>query len=279
VPASAARVVAARSARHLYTEHNVWQRYRTPTRVANELTFPRNAHVLAVSNSVARSIRVPRVADRLMPPMETLYHGVDARRLRDQAEPAGGRQIREELGMAPDAPLVSVVANLKPHKGLDVLIASARTVVGELPDVRFLVMGVGALEDRLRSQIAAAGLREHIRLLGFREDVPRILRASNVFALSSLQEGLPISLLEAMALGIPPVVTAVGGCPEVVTDGVDGVLVRPNDAAGLAAALIGVLDDPDFAQLLADNARRRSDAFDLSVAAHRIEDLYAEVAA
>ena len=279
-PASVARVAVGRGTKHVYTEHNMWERYRPPTRTANLLTFPRNAHVLAVSGSVARSIRIPLplgLTLRIMPPMETLYHGVEIDRLRAQAD-AEGPDIRAELGIPKDAPVVSVVANLKPHKGFDVLLRAARLVVDELPETRFLIAGVGELEARIRTEIDRAGLTDRVLLLGFREDVPRILRASNLFALASRHEGLPISLLEAMALGIPPVITAVGGCPEVVTDCVDGRLVPPGDPRALAAAVIGVLDDPALAERLSRAAVQRAASFDLSVAARRIEDLYEEVA-
>jgi glycosyltransferase involved in cell wall biosynthesis len=276
-PASAARIVTGGRTRHVYTEHNMWERYRAPTRMANLVTFPRNAHVLAVSGSVARSIRFPlAMADRYMPPLETLHHGVEIDRLRAQAE-TEGPDIRAELGIPGDAPLVSVVANLKPHKGFDVLLRAARLVVDDLPGSHFLLAGVGELEERLRLEIARSGLSDHVHMLGFRQDVPRILHASNVFALASRQEGLPVALLEAMALGVPPVVTSVGGCPEVVTDGVDGRLVPPGDPRSLATAVAGLLDDPELARRLSRAAASRAETFDLSVAAHRVEDLYAEV--
>ena len=232
-----ARLAIARDRRRrlVYTEHNVWSRYRTPTYWGNALTYPRNDHVFAVSNSVRDSIRYPRILRALdMPPVETLYHGLDPAEVSRWSGPDG---IRRELGIPEDAPVVGNVANFKPHKGHVELIRAVSEVRREVPDVRFVLVGVGPLEAGARAEADRLGVADAVIFAGFRDDVPRVVSSCDVFTLASRYEGLSIALIEAMALGRPVVVTRAGGLPEVVTDGVDGLLVSPGDVQGLAGGV------------------------------------------
>ena len=275
--AGAAVRVVARAARHVYTEHNVWDRYRTATRWANMATFARNDRVIAVSDGVRSSIRYAGpFRGRPLPPIETLRHGVDPAGLERRASLSDGRAA---LAIPADVPLVTTVANFKPAKRHDVLLDAFARVRRRVTDAHLILVGTGPLEARLRARAAELGVSGAVRFAGVRDDVPSILAASDAFALASRHEGLPISLLEAMALGVPPVVTAVGGCPEVVEDGVSGRLVPPDDAEALAGALAGVLEDGAARRRLARAARARASRFHVSTAAARIERIYDEVSA
>ena len=152
VAASAARVaLRGDRPRMVYTEHNVWQRYHPLTSWANAVTFAGNDHVFAVSDHVRASIAYPRALDwRTMPPTETLYHGIDQDSIRGWASRNG---IREELGIAPDAPVVGTVANFKVHKRLDRLLLAAARVREDVPGVRFVLVGQGPLERELRRSV------------------------------------------------------------------------------------------------------------------------------
>jgi glycosyltransferase involved in cell wall biosynthesis len=121
------------------------------------------------------------------------------------------------------------------------------------------------------------GLDDHVILTGARRDVPDLLPAFDVFALSSRFEGLPIALLEAMASGVACVATTVGGVTEVLTDGGDGLLVGPGDPSALAAAIVALLGDPDRRDELGRVAIHRAAQFELTAAVRRIERVYAEV--
>jgi glycosyltransferase involved in cell wall biosynthesis len=277
VAAAGARLAVGRMARFLYTEHNVWERYHAATYWANVLTFPRNDRVVAVSDEVRRSIRYPRGIGFLrMPPVETVHHGAEPAVLE---RPPSGDRVRAELGIPEDAPLVGTVANLKAHKGLDQLLEAAVEVRRRVPSARFVVVGQGPMETPLRAQAAATGLDGVVTFAGFRTDALRIAAAMDVFVLSSHHEGLSIALVEAMALGRPVVVTRVGGLPEVVDDGQEGLLVPPGDPAALAAGIAALLGDGDLRRRMGEAARRRARGLDVRHAVRRTEELYAELVA
>jgi glycosyltransferase involved in cell wall biosynthesis len=276
LPAMGARLVAGRRTRLVYTEHNLWQRYHRATYWGNAVTYPRNDLVFAVSEEVRRSIRYPRALSFLrMPPVETLYYGVEPTILERAPRPDG---VREEFGIPPGVPLVGTVANLKPHKGLEYLLRAAVEVRRTLRDVRFLVVGQGDARQRLEAVASELGLDGAVIFSGFREDALRIASAFDVFAMSSLHEGLSIALIEAMALGKPVVVTRVGGLPEVVRDGRDGILVPPRDPAILAARIVEVLGDQGLRDRLGQAAHRRAKGFDVRSSIRRSEDAYEELA-
>ena len=212
----------------VYTEHNEWERYHPLTYWGNMLTFGRNRHVFAVSDHVRASMRYPTaLACRRMPPVETLYHGIDPSSIEAWAS---RNDVRQELGIAADAPVVGTVANFKSHKRLDQLIRAAALVRRCVPNVRFVLVGQGQLERELRHLAGSLDLDDTVVFTGFREDAPRVCSTFDVFTLSSEHEGLSIALIEALALGKPAVVTDVGGLPEVVEDGRQGYLV-PTGAA------------------------------------------------
>ncbi|MEX2375762.1 MAG: glycosyltransferase, partial [Dehalococcoidia bacterium] len=243
-PAAVARLIAPRRTRIVHTEHNVWDAYRAPTRLANAFTYARNDTVWAVSDGVRATIRPPRVLrllGRARPPVTTMHHGVEVAGV--ARGPEARAAARASLGLADDAPVVGTVANLTAKKDPATLIAAIDLVRARLPDVRLVLIGSGPLEATLRDEIADRGLGEHVRLLGTRDDVPALLPAFDVFALSSRFEGLGLSLLEAMAAEVACVSTAVGGVPEVITDGDNGRLVPVADPAALADAIVQVLTD------------------------------------
>lgn len=299
LPAAAARL-ALRGDRpaFVHTEHNMWDRYRPPTRLANQLTYGRNGAVIAVSDGVAGSIRPsvwpstwPSIGSRVGSsarspvPVEVVAHGIDTQRL----HPAGAEAraaARRTLGLAADAPVVGTVGNFTAKKDQATLLDAAARLHGEHPGLRVVLVGSGPLEADLRARARQLGLGEAALFAGSRDDVFELLPAFDLFALSSRFEGLPIALLEAMASGVPPVVTRVGGVPEVVTAGdpadpadptaerADGVLVEPGDPEALATALGKLLADPGRRAELGARAAERAAAFDLAHAVRRIEAVY-----
>jgi glycosyltransferase involved in cell wall biosynthesis len=275
VAASVARVVVSGPVRHVYTEHNVWERYRSATRWANAATFGRNAHVFAVSNHVRDSVAYPFVLRRRsLPTIETLYHGIDQR---DVARWRSIDGVRAEFDIAADAPIVGTVANFKAHKRLDRLIAAAELVRRRVPDVRFVVVGQGPLEHDVRQLASDRGLAGTMVFTGFRADAQRIAAAFDVFALSSEHEGLSIAVIEALALGRPAVVTDVGGLPEVVRDGREGFVVPSDDPAALADRLVTLIDDDVMRARMGQAGAIRAKDFDIRSAVRRMEQVYKEV--
>jgi glycosyltransferase involved in cell wall biosynthesis len=159
------------------------------------------------------------------------------------------------------APIVGNVAALVAHKGHRHLIEAARLVVRELPDARFVVLGEGDLREPLERLVREYHLEKHVLLPGFRVDVLGCIKSFDVFAMSSVTEGLGTSILDAMACSVPVVATAAGGIPEIVDDGVTGVLVPPRDHRALAAALKRLLADAPLRRQMAlagfDRVRQR----------------------
>ena len=264
-----------RKVRIVYTEHNMWTRYKAITAWGNSMTFARNDHVFTVSNEVKGSVRYRSLpAGRRRPRLETLYHGPDPEAIKQWASVDG---VREELGIPHDAPIVGTVANLKVHKGHQYLLQAAVRVKELIPDVRFICVGLGPLEDELRRKSEQLGLNGTVIFTGFRDDAPRLMKSFDVFALPSLHEGLPIALVEAMMLGKPAVVTRAGGTPEVVEDGRQGFLVESRDPEALADRIISLLTDASLRQRMGTEAKRRAADFDIRRSVARMEHLYDEL--
>ncbi|HWM07272.1 MAG TPA: glycosyltransferase [Actinophytocola sp.] len=161
-----------------------------------------------------------------------------------RAERPYGRLLRTELGIPPDAPVVSTLCMLRPQKALDVLIRAFREVVAEHREARLLIAGEGEERGLLEATIAETGLGSSVVLLGLVTDVGRVLRATDVYAQSSDWEGTPIVMLEAMSAGLPVVSTAVGGVPALLGDSC-GLLVPPRDPVALGQAINKLLADPN----------------------------------
>jgi glycosyltransferase involved in cell wall biosynthesis len=254
------------------TEHNAWGTFSPPTRALNALAFRRHRAVLAVSEETRASIPA-RWRDRV----ELLVHGValdDLRRRRAERD-----ATRAELGIGPDEVAITTVANFRAQKDYPSLLRAARQVIDAGVPVRFLAVGQGdgPVRDKVLELHRQLGLGERFSLLGFRDDVPAVLAASDVFCLSSVYEGYPVALMEALAIGVPVVATAVGGVADAIRDGVEGRLVSPGDPGALAIALIEVAKDADGRAAMARAAAERAELFDIRRAAQRLEDLYAEV--
>jgi glycosyltransferase involved in cell wall biosynthesis len=254
----------------VHTEHNLWDRYRLPTRWANALTYRRNAAVMAVSGGVAASIRSSGPGSVV--PVEVVVHGIDIATLHHGHEARS--RARALLDLPDDAPVIGTVGNFTAKKDHACLLDAFAMMRSERADARLVLVGTGPLEDRLREQATRLKLEDAVLFAGSRDDVFELLPGFDVFVLSSRFEGLPIALLEAMASGVTPVATGVGGIPEVITDGVDGWLVEPGDPGALATSLTKLLADDQTRSALADAARKRATDFDLAGAVSTIEDVY-----
>jgi glycosyltransferase involved in cell wall biosynthesis len=151
--------------------------------------------------------------------------------------------VRRELRIDADSPLVGIVAALRPEKNHELYLEVARRVVRQLPKARFLIVGDGLCRGDLERRAAEMGLESSVLFVGSRNDVPRLLAAMDVFALTSHNEANPISILEAMSVGRPVVSTDVGSIHEAVTDGETGYLVPAGDSAQLTDRVLSLLMD------------------------------------
>ena len=174
----------------------------------------------------------------------TVHEGIDV----DHIVAAPPVNIHEAFFLPHGAAVVGNVAALVPHKGQRYLIDAARLVVQQLPDTRFVILGEGELREHLEKQVHEHHLEKHVLLPGFRTDVVGCIKSFDLFAMSSVTEGLGTSLLDAMACGRPIVATRAGGIPEIVEDEVSGLLVPPRDHHALAEAIVRALKDPALRQ-------------------------------
>lgn len=217
--------------------------------------------VVGVSqDSAAMSIR-EGVSPRRV---RTVWNGIDVARFRYTGPTAGGPAV--------------VVARLAPEKDLDTLLRATVSIVAQDPTFRLQIVGDGPCLPEVRRQVEQLQLTGQVQVLGERRDVPAILQAASVFVLPSKTEGISLTLLEAMASGLPVIATRVGGNPEVVQQGRTGWLVPAGDAEQLAAVLQGVRRDPAAAYRMGQAGRRRvEEHFNVVRMVHDYEDLYREV--
>jgi len=272
--AMAARLVTPRP-HVIFTEHG--RHYPDITsakrRWANRWIFDRLAdRVNAVCEFSARSLAEK---DGFRPDrIEVIPNGIDPPRYTGNGDVG---QLRRTLGLDPCRRYIACVARFHPVKDHRTLLRAFSTVAAKLPDVDLLLVGDGPLRQDLEQQVQDAGLQERVMFLGVRSDVPDILRAVDVFTLSSVSEAASITLLEAMAASRPVVVTAVGGNVEQVRDGLEGLLVPRGDHDRLAGSLIRVLSNPALAQQLGQSGLARvHDHYQLDATIARYGALYAE---
>lgn len=181
---------------------------------------------------------------------------------------------RQELGISGEAPLVGTVANFKPQKAPLDFVRVAERVHRQVPEAKFLYCGDGEMRGEVESLIRKLKLEETVILAGWRHDVPEILHCIDVFLLTSLWEGLPRVLPQAMSAGKPAVATAVDGSPEAVKDGENGYICEPRDVEGMAEKVVYLLKNPAIAREMGEKGRQRVDEWDIDLMVRQQEELY-----
>lgn len=255
----------------VYTEHNMAESYRPITRTANRLTYRMNDGTMAVSGAVAGS-----VSGWAGPDVTVIPNGVAV-----SVDAEGPARARAELGLSDEDPLAVHVGNIRPGKGHENLIAATVDIQAAMPEATVVSIGgekyPGDLE-RVRSLASEAGVEDTILFLGRRNDALDFVAAADLFVNPSSVEGLPVAILEAMALGRPVVATAAGGVPSLVKDEETGLLVEPDDPQALAKAVLRVLGDQGLAGRLAGNGRDLVESeYGLEPMVRATEDVYAKV--
>jgi glycosyltransferase involved in cell wall biosynthesis len=264
-------------------------RYRTPARVHTVHSLAQHevgvrigawVRILAFRYRIGHVVPVA-VAEDVRTTIRQLYGYLDAPLIPNgiptdeyAPDPNRRRRWRERHGLEPEAIVLTHVGRFAPPKNHALLIEAFAQLRTHTP-LYLLLVGGGELEDAVRQQVAGLGLQERVRFLGVRADVPAILNASDLFVLSSRWEGNPLSVMEAMAAGLPVVSTAVGGVPELVREGETGLLVPSGDAAALARALQALVDDPARREAMGKAARQHAIThFDIRHTVRQYEALY-----
>ncbi|MCZ7535483.1 MAG: glycosyltransferase [Acidimicrobiia bacterium] len=258
--------------RLVYTTHNTWKSFRWPTRLFNAVTLPLDDAEIVISEEARATVWRP-----LRRRCEVVVHGV----VLDEVRAARGERaaVRAELGLADDEVAVGTVANYRAQKDWPNLLGAARRLVDDGVPVRFVAIGQGPLEDEVHALHERLALGDRVLLLGMRDDAVRVMAGCDVFALASAWEGLPVAVMEALALGLPVVATEVGGLARMVTEGVEGLLVPPGRPDLLAAAIASLAVDPERRVQMGAAASLRAESFDIANAVRRIEEIYEEVLA
>ena len=207
--------------------------------------------------------------------VSTLYNGID---LSNYSNVERERMdVRAELGVPPDANLLTTVAVLRQPKGIQYMIRALPAVLASSPNTAYLIVGDGSYRDSLVEEVSKSGVGNRVIFAGMRKDVPRLLAASDVFVLPTLTEALPTVLAEAMAAKLPIVASRVGGIPEMITDGQNGCFVEPKDVDELARACIQLLNDPDKRAAMGIAGSNIVDQkFNIERQVDKLEELYME---
>jgi glycosyltransferase involved in cell wall biosynthesis len=185
--------------------------------------------------------------------------------------------LKKELGIQPDTPLIGIVARLVPIKDHRTFLTSASVLLRKIP-AKFIVVGDGELRADLEKEAERLGIKDEVLFLGFREDLENIYADLSILVLSSLNEGLPVAIIEAQSASVPVVSTSVGGVDELIEDGITGYLVPKKDPDALADAMERVLRDEEGTERMVEEAKKRVKRFEAEKMVRAYEELYEELA-
>jgi glycosyltransferase involved in cell wall biosynthesis len=269
-------------------------KYRTPVRVhtlhsvaAHEMGMgpSRRVRLLAFRFRVGSFVPVA-IAEEVARTFETLYNypnpilipnGVSIDAFSPDREVR--QRVRRELEVEPQTLVFVHVGRFAAVKNHEMLVAAFAQLVGQQPlPTELWLVGDGELREAVQHQVRALGIESRVRFLGVRSDIPDLLRAADVFVFPSRWEGNPLSVMEAMAAGLPVIATAVGGVPELVEEGASGILVPNEDLHGLVAAMQRMAQNPDLREQMGHAARCRAvERFDIRQTVRAYEALYEEI--
>ena len=225
--------------------------------------------------AVSEAVRKTRIEREKFPPekIRTIYNGIDARQYENLPERVTARAV---FGLSEsDAPVIGILANLRKQKGHLDVIDTLPSLCNQFPAIRFIFAGKDYTEGEAARRAAERGVKEHIVFPGFIDDPKHLFGAADMFLLPSYWEGMPVSVLEAMAAGVPIIATPVGGVPEIIEDGKTGLLIPPGDREALLNALATLANRPELSRTLVDNARKRVvEHFDIDIMVKRYEHEY-----
>ena len=232
---------------------------------------PAMDHLIVVSNAIEQKVTEE---GRLGAPRSMIYNGVDLERY-DHQEPCC--TLRAEYGMDDDAEIVGVVGRLELEKGHPTLLEAWPLVLSRVPCAYLMIVGEGSRLDALHQIARDHGVERHVIFTGRRDDIPAVTAAFDVAVLPSYREAQGLTILEAMALSRPVVASNVGGIPEMIQDGVTGLLVPPHDPPALADAIVRLLTDHPLADMIGRAGHDTvHDRFCIQLMVNAVQELYDE---
>lgn len=205
----------------------------------------------------------------------TIYNGVDLRKFSPNQK---NTEVKSHYGYTPQTPVIGIIARLSPEKGHTYFLEAASMVLNSFPDARFLLVGSGILETKLKSYVKTLNIEHAVHFTGFRSDISYMLQGIDISVISSIWDTLPNAINEAMAMRKPVISTDVGGIREVVQDGISGILVPPKDPQALAHAITTLLTDPVRREEMGRQGRRIiEENFELHKMIDKVEECYEKV--
>jgi glycosyltransferase involved in cell wall biosynthesis len=235
----------------VYTEHNKWERYHKLTYLMNKFSFSSQQRVIAVSEEVASSIKINY--GKPNPLVQVVANGADtAKYARTQIVE---NDIRKELNIPSTATVIGITCVFRAQKRLSTWLEIAQALHAKHPDTFFIIVGDGPLRDEVHAKAKALGTDKYVFFAGLQAETRPYFTAMDLFMMSSEFEGLPIALLEAMSMNCVPACTAAGGIPEVIKDGVNGILVPVQQPMQLVDRLSQLLQHPDQVAQMKQAAR------------------------
>ena len=227
--------------------------------------------IIGVSSQIERKYKAEGAVSRVT----CIRNGID---LEGKSVQTDRWRTRKELGVDSGTCLIGTVGRLTPVKGIPYLLQAVRVLLRERANVKLLVVGDGSIRPDLMTQARDLGIGENVVFLGHREDTDELLQALDIFVLPSLSEGIPMALLEAMAASRAVVASRVGGIPEIIEDTFEGFLVEPMDVNSLAERCRRLIESPDVARRMGEQARKRVERdFSATAMADRVASVYKEL--
>jgi len=250
--------------------HSVYDYYNRYYHFVERLLSLITDRIICISDIVNRfANETQRInAKRLI----TIHNGIDSEHPVSEKRTSG---LRKELDIPVDHSVICTIAHMEEHKGIKYLLESASLLLQSRNNISFLLVGEGALKEELKILCADLKIEKNVIFAGERSDIPEILSLTDIFVLPSIREGLPLTILEAMACSKPVIATNVGGVPEVVKDRVSGILVPPKDPEALHSAMNELLGNREKLMKMGYNGKRVcNESFDSKTMIGKIEDLY-----
>ena len=205
--------------------------------------------------------------------IKVIANGVDVTRY--FPNPAKKEEVRKRLGLKKGSLYIGTVGSLRPVKNQSLLIKACKTILPYFDHVEVLIVGEGPLESQLIQEANTLGLSGKIHFAGVQPNIPDVLNALDIFVLPSRSEGMPNAVLEAMACGIPTIATSVGGSPEIIEDGISGMLIASEDEGHLTRALTELIQDDEKRRMIGSEGRKRVlSHFNLKKMVLKYQELY-----
>jgi glycosyltransferase involved in cell wall biosynthesis len=256
------------------TQHNVANNYNPITGTLEKLTRPLDTRTVAVSEGVRQSFSTPFHGSGHS--WETIYNGIDVEAFNEIVNSSDPSEVKEKWEITNELVFLNV-ARYQPAKSQADLIDAMEEVTDQSPNTKLLIVGRGKLENKLRQRIQEKGMEAHVKLTGFVPSIVEYYALADVFVSSSIREGHPITLLEAMAAELPVVGTAIPGVNELVVDCETGFLAPSQSPTALADRLLGLMDTTKRQQFGQASFKRVRDNFDISDTLDSHIELYKEV--